>query len=210
GGGEQRSPEEIFSALRSTARNLVRRAEKDGVTIERSSNPNRDIEHFLKLHDETRKRHGFTPYTNKFFRAEVERFAARGECSLYLAHFQNEVIAASIHIHAFGETSYHHGASTERFRKIPASYLLQWTAIKDALARGDHIYNFWGIAPTTEVESGKLEVENKRHPFSGVTLFKTGFGGALLNVQHCRDVPVSPMYYGTRAFEYIRKWRRGF
>jgi len=198
--GTSRSEEEILAGMRKNTRNLVRRAEKEGVTIETSQNPDEDVNEFIRLHDETRKRHGFTPYTNAFFRAQVKHFAKRGECTLYLAKYQNEIIASSIHMHAFGETSYHHGASTHKYDKIPASYLLQWTAIRDALKREDHIYNFWGIAPEGV----------KNHPFKGVTLFKTGFGGALLNIAHCMDVPVSARYYGTRAFELLRKWRRGF
>ncbi len=200
-----RSPDELFKNFRATHRNLIRRAEKDGVTIETSKDPVNDLSHFIRLHDETRKRHKFTPYSNAFFRAQVSHFSKIDQCTVYLAKYQNQVIAASVHMHAFGETSYHHGASDSTHHKIPASYLLQWTAIQDALKRGDHVYNFWGIAP--------LDAEGKAkpgHPFSGVTLFKTGFSGNLMNLAHCRDVPVSSSYWLTNVFERIRKWRRGF
>lgn len=206
----QKNPDELFPQFRATTRNLIRRAEKDGVTITASKSPESDIEHFLKLHEETRKRHSFTPYTDRFFTEELMQFSARNEATLYLARYQNEVIAASIHIHAFGETSYHHGASTHRFSKIPASYLLQWTAIQDALKRGDSIYNFWGIAPVTFDSEGKPSMAQKQHPFAGVTLFKTGFGGSLLELLECRDRKLTATYHMTRAFEMLRKWRRGF
>ena len=217
--------------MRSTARNLIRRAEKEGVTIIASEDPLRDLPQFLALHDETRKRHGFTPYTDAFFRAQIARFAPRKECTLYLAKYQGETIAASIHMHLGGETSYHHGASAEKFKKIPASYLLQWTAIQDALKRGDHVYNFWGIAPIEEKSKDPASAEatagrqsphlrphaadyggqaKSKHPFAGVTLFKTGFGGNVLNLVHCFDIPLSPMYRLTRTFEQLRKWKRGF
>lgn len=231
---KDRSTDDILKEMRKTTRNLIRRAEKDGVTIEASKNPNDDLEHFLKLHDETRHRHGFTPYTNSFFRAQVKHFAAENACTLYLARFQGEVIAASIHMHMGGETSYHHGASTQRFSKVPASYLLQWTAIQDAMKRGDRLYNFWGIAPqsgksqlpTTNDQTGlhdkKSEEPNtksetitkndqtKKHPFAGVTLFKTGFGGELIELVHCMDIPLHPWYTITRTVELLRKKRRGF
>jgi lipid II:glycine glycyltransferase (peptidoglycan interpeptide bridge formation enzyme) len=113
-------------------------------------------------------------------------------------------------MHLGGETSYHHGASSFAHHKIPASYLLQWTAIRDALARGDSVYNFWGIAPMVTSPEGQQTIENPRHPFAGVTLFKTGFGGTLLNLQHCIDLPLSATYHLTRAFEHARKWKRGF
>ena len=197
---ENTSEEAIFKNMRKNTRNLIRRADKDGVTITRSKDPLKELDTFIELHEETRKRHSFTPYTNTFFRSQVEHFSKRNECTMYQAHYQGEVIASSIHMHAFGETSYHHGASTHKHRKIPASYLLQWTAIQDALKRGDHMYSFWGIAPEGV----------KKHPFAGVTLFKRGFGGELLELTHCMDVPVNSRYYLTRAFENYRKWRRGF
>jgi len=202
-----KSEDDILSTMRKNTRNLIRRAEKDGVTVEASTNPNEDIKYFLALHDETRKRHGFTPYTNDFFRAQVREFAGSNQCTVYLARHEGRVIASSIHIHAFGETSYHHGASEQT--KVPASYLLQWTAIQDALKRGDTFYNFWGIAPTTTDNDGKVQIP-KKHPFAGVTLFKTGFGGELLNLMHCRDIPTSYKYWITYGIESIRKWRRGF
>lgn len=195
---ENTSEDEILKNMRSTTRNLIRRAEKEGVIVTASDNPVRDLPLFLKLHEETRKRHGFTPYTDAFFRAQIEEFAKTDNVMLYIARHQGDVLATSIHMTFGGETSYHHGASV--ISKIPASTLLQWTAIKDALKRGDHLYNFWGIAP----------VQHARHPFGGVTLFKTGFGGTLLELTHCRDIPLSPTYYLTRSFEGIRKWRRGF
>ncbi len=206
--GTPRTEDEIFKNLRSTTRNLIRRAQKEGVTVTASADPEADISFFLALHEETRKRHGFTPYTDSFFRAQLEHFAPRKEATLYLARYQGEVIAASMHMHLGSETSYHHGASTHKFSKIPASYLLQWTAIKDALYRGDRIYNFWGIAPMEEAPGGPKPRAD--HPFAGVTLFKTGFGGSLLELTHCMDIPLSPKYRLTRAFEYVRKWRRGF
>lgn len=207
---EQRTEEVLLADMRKTTRNLIRRAEKDGVTIERTADPLQGLEHFLRLHEETRKRHRFVPYSSAFFRAQIKHFASRKEVSVYLAKFQGDVIAASIHMHAFGETSYHHGASSSAHAKIPSSYLLQWTAMRDALTRGDSIYNFWGIAPTKHDADGTRRVENAKHPFAGVTLFKTGFGGKLLPLVHCRDYPLSPLYELTRAFEILRKWRRGF
>lgn len=200
-----RSEENIFKDMRATTRNLIRRAEKEGVTVSASADPVADLPLFLKLHEETRKRHGFTPYTDSFFRAQVEEFAKTDCVTLYVARHAGDVLATSIHMHMGGETSYHHGASV--ISKIPASTLLQWTAIKDALRRGDHVYNFWGIAP---VDPETSLPATRQHPFAGVTLFKTGFGGNLLELAHCVDIPISGMYYVTRAFELARKWKRGF
>jgi peptidoglycan pentaglycine glycine transferase (the first glycine) len=203
--------EEVFANLRKTTRNLIRRAEKDGVTITRSSNPMHDIDHFIRLHDETRKRHKFTPYSNAFFRAQVETFSKHNQCSIYLAWFEGTCISSSIHMHFGQETSYHHGASSSAHSKIPASYLLQWHAICDAIDRGDRVYNFWGIAPVEWNEDRwQLPPSSSSHPFAGVSLFKMGFGGTLLPLVPCHDIPLSRFYSCTRLFEILRKWKRGF
>ena len=198
--GAMREEEEVLMGMRKTTRNLVRRAGRDGVEIVRSESPLKDLPVFIKLHEETRKRHKFTPYTNAFFEAQVRHFSERNECTMYKAMYEGEVISCSVHMHTFGETSYHHGASTHAHSKIPSSYLLQWTAIQDAIARKDRVYNFWGVSPEGQT----------KHPFAGVRTFKTGFGGELLPIAHCMDVPVNPLYHATRAFETLRKWRRGF
>jgi len=222
-----KSEADILAGMRKNTRNLIRRAEKEGVTITKSQDPVKDLSHFLKLHEETRKRHHFIPYTDSFFRAQVEKFAERGECALYLAHYKGEVVASSIHMIYGGETSYHHGASTQKYPKCFASYLLQWRAIQDTLKRGDRIYNFWGIAPLqssgnpkSPVRTGPSErpgragtggqIPNPKHPFAGVTIFKKGFGGQLLELQHCMDLPLSPRYWVTFAIESMRRLSRGF
>jgi lipid II:glycine glycyltransferase (peptidoglycan interpeptide bridge formation enzyme) len=204
------SSDTLFKSFRSTHRNLIRRAERDGVTVTAESDAVEGLMHFLRLHEQTRRRHGFTPYTTEFFRSQIDRFNARGECTVYTARYQGDVIAASVHMHALGETSYHHGASSSAHAKIPASHLLQWTAIQDAVRRGDRVYNFWGIAPTIVDDAGNRRPERPNHPFAGVTLFKTGFGGRNLDVVHCTDIPLNIRYYGTRLLENVRKWRRGF
>lgn len=205
-----RPEEEIFANMRATTRNLVRRAEREGVRVEPSTRPLEDFPTFWRLHEETRRRHGFTPYSEAFMRTQLELFSDRGQALLYLAHYSGEVIAASIHMVYGGETSYHHGASTSRFAKVPASYLLQWTAICEAVRRGDRIYNFWGIAPVHITGNSKLEILNSKHPFAGVTTFKTGFGGQLLELVHCMDLPLSRRYLLTFGIEVVRKVRRGF
>ncbi len=207
-----RHEEGLLMTMRATTRNLIRRAEREGVVVAASQKPQRDFTHFWRLHQETVTRHGFTPYPEAFLRSELDVLGARGQASLYLARYNDEVIAASIHIHYDGQTSYHHGASSSRHEKIPGSYLLQWAAIKDALHRGDRIYNFWGVAPLTtdSLPATSYKLQARRHPFAGVTMFKTGFGGRLLQLPHCMDLPLTRTYVLTWGVETLRRVRRGF
>jgi peptidoglycan pentaglycine glycine transferase (the first glycine) len=215
--------EELLKTMRKTTRNLIGRAEREGVTVAASVDPSTDLDIYFRLQKETTQRHGFVPYREAFIRAQVRHFAPLGQAIVYVARSQDEPLAASVHMTYAGVTSYHHGASTHRHPKIPASYLLQWTAIRDALRRGDSIYNFWGIAPPSresrvmsdehsvkKTQNSKLKTHHSKHPFAGVTTFKTGFGGTSLPLLHCRDIPLSTTYRFTRIFETVRKWKRGF
>ncbi len=207
---EKRPAEAILADMRKTTRNLVGRAEREGVTVVASKNPLEDLEAYFVLQEETKKRHHFVPYRDSYIHAQVKHFAPKGQAIVYVARYQGEVVAASVHMSYAGITSYHHGASTQKFSKIPASTLLQWTAIREALERGDDVYNFWGIAPRKILDDGKEVIINPKHPFAGVTTFKTGFGGKPLPLTHCADLPLTGGYRLTRAFELFRKWKRGF
>lgn len=193
--------EQLLSHMEKKHRNLIRRAEKDGVKIRTSTNMS-DVDAFITLHDETVKRHSFTPYPKDYFRNQVKLFGKHDEALVFSAEYQGKLLASAIIMFYGGTASYHHGASSSdpEYRKIPASYLLQWAAIKEAKKRGCCIYNFWGIAPD----------ENSRHPFFGITHFKKGFGGRRYDLLHCQDLPVSPLYWITFLIETVRKWKRGF
>jgi hypothetical protein len=74
-----------------------------------------------------------------------------------------------------------------------------------------HYTTFGGMVADTVVGQQLFSRhERPNHPFAGVTLFKTGFGGRNLDVVHCTDIPLNIRYYGTRFLENVRKWRRGF
>lgn len=205
-----RTEDSIKADMRKTTRNLVGRAEREGVIVAASTEPEKDLDIYFELQKETFKRHHFVPYRDSFIRAQVKHFAPKGQAIVYVARYNGEPVAASVHMSYGGITSYHHGASTHKYAKIPSSYLLQWTAIREALNRGDDIYNFWGIAPRKMNEQGEEVIIDPKHPFAGVTTFKTGFGGHPLPLTHCMDIPLTSSYRFTRAFEFIRKWKRGF
>jgi len=203
-----RMEEGLLMAMRATTRNLIRKAEKEGVEVHASSNPIGDFTSFWRLYEATGERHGFVLYPRDLLCAQLEMFSLNGQGKLYLARHNGEILAASIHITYGGVTSYHHGASADT--KVPASYLLQWRAIKDALRGGDRIYNFWGIAPMRSTGDPRSQFPDPNHPFAGVTTFKTGFGGQLLELVHCLDLPLTTRYILTWSVEKLRKVKRGF
>ena len=184
--------EELLANMRKTTRYLIRKAQKMGVIVEKSDN----INQFLDLYSATSRRHGFVEH--KGIREEFDVFSQNNQVALFLAKYQGQIVAAALILFSGIQAIYHHGASITT--DIPGSYLLQWEAIREAKKRGLKYYNFRGIAP-----------ENKpNHPWHGLTLFKTGFGGKVKDYLHAQDLSFSLLYYFTYIAESLRKAKRGY
>ncbi|MDX1608003.1 MAG: peptidoglycan bridge formation glycyltransferase FemA/FemB family protein [Candidatus Spechtbacterales bacterium] len=192
-----RKEKEIMMDMRKNTRNLIRRAGREGVEV--ISGTGEDLtEEFLKLYKETAKAQGFVPFSDKYIKKEIEKF--RGDAKIYLAKWKGKVLSTAL-IPAYGDSAfYHHGANSAKHRKIPASYALQWQAIRDAKEEGRAHYNFWGIAKDTE---------DKNHPWYGLSLFKRGFGGYRKDYLHAQDLPLKWTYVVNYVVEKIRLIKRG-
>ncbi|MDI6883018.1 MAG: peptidoglycan bridge formation glycyltransferase FemA/FemB family protein [Patescibacteria group bacterium] len=216
--------EELLRRMRKTTRYLIRQGLKNKeLKIEKSQN-SQDVEVFNSLYQRTVNRHHFVPFSLQYLKNEFLAFSKDNEISIFLARYRGEYLASAMIIFWQGIAFYHQGASVQKYPKIPASYLLQWEAIKEAKKRNCKIYNFWGIAPIfaeTKIENPKFEIlnpkqipnsksqiPNKRHPWYGLTLFKTGFGGYEKEYLRTQDLPLNFKYWLTFLFEKIRKIKR--
>ena len=185
------SEEELLMGMRKTTRYEIRRAQKLGVSIEKSENP-LDLVHFHNLYVSTSERHGFVPHSG--IDEEFKEFANEHKALLFLGKHNGKVLGAAIILFYGNQAIYHHSASLTS--SIPVNYLIQWEAIKEAKKRGMNVYNFWGIA----------KEDKPNHPWRGLSLFKKGFGGRKVEYIHSYDFPVSPFYYLTRSIETIRRF----
>ncbi len=100
--------------------------------------------------------------------------SCRLRAKLYLAEYENKIVAANIVLY-FGDLAvYLHGASSNKHRNIMAPYLLQWRQIMDAKKAGCKRYDFWGIKKSQKFVK---PIKSKVNDWSGITRFKKGFGG---------------------------------
>ncbi len=191
--------EKLLKDMRKTARYSIRKAERDGVKIIKSLEPN-DVLRFNKIYKETAERHSFTPYSLGYLQKEFECFAKDDQAMIFLAEYNGEIVAAAMIIFYGSSAFYHHGASSSKHGEVPSAYLLQWEAIREAKNRGCKIYNFWGIAGADPPVGG--------HPWAGLTLFKKGFGGFSKEYLPAQDLPLRPQYWLSFIVEKIRKAKR--
>jgi len=187
--------QDILKSMRKSHRYLIKKALTSGIEVIKSTKP-QDMDLFLPLYKDLSKQKHFIPH--KGLREEFELFGKDDESMLFLAKYEKKIIAGAM-IDFVGNTAiYRHGSSDKNFNNIPASYLLQWEAIQEAKKRGMKLYNFWGIAPP----------ESKNHPWKGITLFKTGFGGDYEYYFPTLDLPLSPAYIKNYAIDFISKLKK--
>lgn len=186
----RKSIEELGREMHEKTRYNIRLAERAGVEVTQvlSRDLENDFKVFWQLLQETTDRQGFSSnekeYYQKLFSVRSHNFSNQ----FFFAVFRRKTIAAAvINFYEPGRTAaYLHGASTREQKQIMAPHLLHWTIIQAAKARGFERYDFWGI-------------DEKRWP--GVTRFKLGFGGEIVEFPPAVDVVFRPRLY--RLYKFV-------
>jgi len=193
-----KSEDELMAGMRKATRYEIRKAEKLGIKVV-SYSDTKFLKEFYDLQVMTAKRQGFVPFSYEFLKNQFEVFSENGLALLYRAEFEGTILAEAFVIFYNNEAVYHYGASTDEGRKYPGAYLIQWEAIKEAKRRGIKRYNFWGVSPQG----------NEHHRFSGLSLFKRGFGGEDVSYLPAHDYVINkPRYILNSLIETIRKKTR--
>lgn len=184
----EKSEEEILQGMRQRLRRALRKAEKNAITVEKSTDP-KDIHEFYEIELQTAGRHHFFAFSEDFLTKQFAAFAKHNEAVLYTAKYQGEILAQNFMIFYGNEASYHYGVSSELGTKYSGAPLLHMEAMRDARKRGIKRYNFWGIVDETDV----------KHRFYGVSRFKRGFG-----VDELKYIPAHDMVL--KRVPYILNW----
>lgn len=193
-----KSEEELLKNMRKTHRYLIRKGiENKELRIVKTRDV-KDVEKFLPLYQSLSVRKHFIPHRG--VTEEFDMFGNKDQETLYLAEYQGKIIAGALIAFINNNAIYRHSASDDTYREIPAMHVILWEAIRDAKKREKNIFNFWGIAPTN----------SPNHPWQGLTLFKTGFGGEKQEYLHAQDLPLSLSYWKTYAIEFASKIIKGY
>ena len=191
------SEEEILRNMRKSHRYLIKKSQTSGVIIEMTKNLDK-MKKFLPLYTKLAQKKHFIAH--KGVAEEFSIFSKDNQAVLFLAHYEGKVISGALIDFVNNMAIYRHSASDDNYRHIPSMYLLQWEVIKEAKKRSMKYYNLWGIAPST----------NPKHPWQGLTMFKTGFGGEKKEFAHARDYLISWKYWIIWTLEFATKLRKGY
>ena len=177
---------DLLNQMHPKTRYNIKLAQKYGVVIEDGSV--KDLDKFWELMDETSSRDKFKSHSKNYYK---ELLNAMPFAKLKVARLKNKILAAMI-IVFFDKTVYYlHGASSYEFRHVMAPHLLQWSVILEAKKQGFLTYDFWGI-------------DEKKWP--GVTRFKKGFGGKIVDYPYAFDFVFDKFWYW--LYRLIRKIKR--
>lgn len=194
-----KSEEEILAQMKPKTRYNIKVAEKKNVAIVilNGFENNKKTEKFLDLIEKTGSRKGINFHSKEYYRKMLKNISS-DNLKLYLAVYENKIIAGAILVIYGQMATYLHGASDDNNRNVMAPFLLQWQMIKDARENGAKKYDFGGVS------IGEDDKEREKKWF-GVTRFKQGFSKNNLPLEFSGsyDIIVSPIKYW--AYRVIQK-----
>ncbi|MCK9221960.1 MAG: peptidoglycan bridge formation glycyltransferase FemA/FemB family protein [Limnochordia bacterium] len=182
--GIEKSEEELLNDMKSKTRYNIRYALRKGVKV-RCSMDKRELEGFYTLLLETCKRDGFSVRSFAYFSRMWDIFVPRNMARLFLAHYEGQLLSATL-LFLFGKQAWYvYGASSNEHRNLQPNYAIQWEMIRYAKQKGCTVYDFRGI-------SGDLDPEN---PLYGLYRFKEGFNPTLVEYIGEFDLPYNVLLW---------------
>ncbi|HUC85058.1 MAG TPA: GNAT family N-acetyltransferase [Candidatus Acidoferrales bacterium] len=120
---------ELFKRMDGSARQAVRKAEKEGVTVEVSASE-QAVRDFYALQCLTRKRHGLPPQPRRFFLNIWRHILSQKQGMVVLASWRGRRIAGAVFFLAGGRAIYKYGASDYRRQRLRPNNLVIWEGMK--------------------------------------------------------------------------------
>lgn len=186
------SEEEIWVRMHSKHRNVIRKAEKEGVDIQVGQLEL--LSDYQRLDEETWSRSGqkknLLPVYKKLF------MNYPNHAILYMAYLDEEAQGGAIFFKNEKRSYYLYGASKSSPTTGAMNYL-HWRAIKDFKQEGIQQYSFVGCRINEDVNS----------KYHGIQRFKERFGGKLI-VGQMFKVILKPYKY--QIFRFIQRIKRGY
>lgn len=155
----------LIATFHSKTRYNIRLSIKKGVII-REGTTDEDIEIFHKIMKETGSRDDFFIRDSSYFKKLYECLG-KEHVKILIAEHEGTPIAVAMPVLYGDKVWYLYGGSSNQYRNLMATYLVQWEMIKWGLENKCSIYDFRGITGYWDENS----------PQYGVYKFKKGFNG---------------------------------
>lgn len=136
--------EQLMQHFKRDYRNQIRRAAKEGVTVDWATDE-QAVRDFFATYVMMSEAQGITHRPLAYFLTMREAFAETGLFRVYRAYYQGQVIASGIGFAYGDEIWYMYAGSNRDFAKVYAPYAVQWEMIKWGLVAGKREYDFGGV-----------------------------------------------------------------
>lgn len=179
--------ETVMTRLNQTGRHAIRRAERDGVTVElvETNDANCRIMYDLLATTATGQ---FVIRPYEYYGKFWQLYSTADLGQLFFAYFDGQVVAAAFAIVYGHKSTYKDGASVRQRTAYGASHLLQWHVIEWAKSKGSMVHDLCGSPPSDQIN-------NPQHPHYGIGRFKTSFNKEVTDYIGAYDIAVKPFSY---------------
>jgi len=195
------SEDDLLARMKQKTRYNIRLAQKKDVIVRESN----DLDEFQCLMRTTGARDDFGVHSIEYYQRAYQLFSASGKVALLQAEYDGKALAALMVFAAGQRAWYLYGASSDEERNRMPTYLLQWEAMRWAVAKGCRSYDLWGV-PDEDEEQLESQFEERSDNLWGVYRFKRGFGGRLMRSACAWDKVYQPILY--RAYQRFNRQRR--
>lgn len=198
------SEDEIMMRMKSKTRYNIRLAGRKGVQVH--SGEQNEIEVLNRLMAVTGERNEFGVHSTAYYARAYESLHPGNRARLWLAHYQDQPLAAVFACACGQKAWYMYGASGNQHRELMAPYAVQWAAMQWAKERGCTTYDLWGIPDYDEPEL-EAHFTERSDGLWGVYRHKRGYGGEIVRYAGAFDYAYSKPLYGLYQLFYKLRTR---
>lgn len=155
-------PDKVWSGFESRARNMVRKAEKNGVVARAVVPTEVDVTNYYGMLTQTFRQQGKQPaHPLAFFQAVCTYLVPAGLLRFIVAEKGGQVVAGALFLCHKERMVYLSGASTEEGARLAANSLVQWVAMQRAAERGVVEYDLGGAGVHATIDKFKASFGGK-------------------------------------------------
>jgi len=177
----------VLASLNQKGRHAIRRAERDGVTVQRVQATEENCRAMYALLAETAAG-SFSIRSYNYYKTFWQRYERAGQGQLFFAYVDGKPAAGAYALVLGKKSTYKDGASVRERSTYGASHLLQWEVIRWAKENGSMVHDFCGAPPSDQIN-------NPDHPHYGIGRFKTSFNKQVTDYVGAYDYAVNPTLY---------------
>jgi lipid II:glycine glycyltransferase (peptidoglycan interpeptide bridge formation enzyme) len=176
------APEDFLNLLDRDTRRCIRKAERDGVTIEPATEED-ELKRFYGLFNEFSVGKGFMSRGYKYQKMLWDIFIVHGNGRLFLAKYNSEIIGGLICIMFGGKCLAMHMGTPYKYQKWQTYYAYVWEGIRWAKEKECSWFSFRGVGTTPTQE-----------------YFKKKFLPEVVSLVGYYDLPFRPFLYNLFYF----------